>query len=96
MKPEQRKNRELTYQVGWKRGTIKTSPERNASSDAEQSPWFTRLAGALHRWNGEVLWRKAPLGKGSSAGVLMACLYVLPAVLFTMFVWVVYELSRLS
>ncbi|SDC24794.1 hypothetical protein SAMN02799630_00905 [Paenibacillus sp. UNCCL117] len=95
MEPEQRKNREITYQVGWKRGKIKPSEGRQPSADdRRQAAGSDRPEGRIYRWNRTFMWRSAPMT--DNPRVLLACLYVLPAVLFAMFLWAVFELSRLA
>ncbi|MUG73352.1 hypothetical protein [Paenibacillus validus] len=88
METENRTPREMTYQVGWKRGKIKHSPECG-TSDAPLVPGHP-----LQRWNQAVLWRKARVPGGS--GLLLGGLFALPAALFALFVWAVYELARYS
>ncbi|MEK8130615.1 hypothetical protein WMW72_22165 [Paenibacillus filicis] len=98
MEPEQKKNREITYQVGWKRGKITLAkPDHASIPDLPQTSDSSERAiqeSPLQAWNRMVLWRKAPVP--GNAVVLTVCLFALPAVLFTLFVWAVYELSRLS
>lgn len=94
MKPDNRTPREITYQVGWKRGKIRLSPD-GRTPDASQPGEAAHISEhALHRWNRAVLWRKAPVPGGSRW--LLAGLLALPAAVFALFGWAVYELSRYS
>lgn len=84
---QQRASREITYRDGRKRKTITGKGQFPApSSDAART--LSLPESALRQWG--LLWNEAPAPKG----ILKASIVVLPAVLFALFVWLAYVLSR--
>ncbi|ALS21058.1 MULTISPECIES: hypothetical protein [Paenibacillus] len=84
---KQRVSREMTYRDGRKRKTI-TGTGQAAALSSDEAGTLSLPESAWRRWG--LLWREAPV----PAGILKASIAILPAVLFALFVWMAYELSR--
>ncbi|MCZ8514380.1 hypothetical protein O9H85_18525 [Paenibacillus filicis] len=90
MDPNSRVPREITYRIGWKRGRmIPHDPLEPLESGGPSEP--PKTISPWERINRSAVWKTVPLGEGRF--VLMAAA-VLPALLFAMFLWMVYELAR--
>ncbi|TVY08294.1 hypothetical protein [Paenibacillus cremeus] len=99
MEPEQRTPREITYQVGWKRGKIVSSRD-NTDGTADRQETGSAIStqeqpagpiSAAQQWNETTIWKEAPFLSGR---VLQILAWGTPAVLFLLFVWMVYWLAR--
>ncbi|TDF95894.1 hypothetical protein [Paenibacillus piri] len=85
---KRRPEREITYQVGWKRGRIKLEPAvpvENGGSDARLVSEMPRLSRVEY-----ALWRPAATAKDE---IVLAALLVFPAAVFGIALWLVYKLS---
>ncbi|MBP1154813.1 MULTISPECIES: hypothetical protein [unclassified Paenibacillus] len=86
---QQRAAREITYREGWKRKTITRKGEAPAPPSGQARP-LSFPESSTRTWG--LLWREAPAPRG----ILKVSIVILPAVIFVVFVWMVYELSRYS
>ncbi|WP_010499759.1 hypothetical protein [Paenibacillus elgii] len=92
MKPEERAPREITYRIGWKRGTIDPNGSRPPAAVSGHSPDMSIIRDSrLQRWNCSYLWRKAP---SPGLRTLQVAVFAMPVLLFGLFLWMVYELAR--
>ncbi|RKN85059.1 hypothetical protein [Paenibacillus ginsengarvi] len=92
MGEERRKNagsRELTYQVGWKKGKLKVG--ENGRVTSSESAVFFMEKKSWQRMLERYAWREAPLVPDKALGAL---LWASPAILFGLTWWGVYLLSR--
>ncbi|WP_409345803.1 hypothetical protein [Paenibacillus sp. MBLB4367] len=85
-------DREITYQVGWKRGKIQAaengSPVKNGNPGGKTPHFVIETRGAkLLR----AIWRPVPAAPASVSGAL---LFALPVISFAVTLWLVYRLSR--
>lgn len=87
MEPEQRTPREMTYRDGWKRGKI-VAGGKNADA-----PLSKKIISTAERLNEERVWKEAPIAPDR---LIQTAVLVLPAVLFILFVWMVYWLARFT
>ncbi|WP_258212740.1 hypothetical protein [Paenibacillus radicis (ex Xue et al. 2023)] len=92
MEPEQRTEREITYQVGWKRGKIKLNLAHPVESGepSVQIQGDENLLSRLDNWNLRWLWRSAGLIKDEA---LQVVLWVFPVIVFGVSIWLLYQLS---
>ncbi|WP_207953001.1 hypothetical protein [Paenibacillus agricola] len=85
MEPVQRKAREITYRVGWKRGTMVHPAGRPIGNPASiQLPW-------VHRLNIASIWSHAGT---APIRVLLMGLWVFPVVIFIGSLWLVQMLTK--
>ncbi|NOU97906.1 hypothetical protein GC093_32470 [Paenibacillus sp. LMG 31456] len=92
MEPEQRTEREITYQVGWKRGKIKlnTAHPVDCGEPAAQIEGTKNLLSGIDSLNLRWLWRPVGLIKDE---VLQVVLWVFPVIAFGISMWLIYKLS---
>ncbi|GMX60485.1 hypothetical protein Elgi_71760 [Paenibacillus elgii] len=92
MKPEERESREMTYRIGWKRGTIVPNGQRPPTAASAHSTDLSIIPESrIQRWNRSYLWRKAP---SPGHRTLQVAVFAMPALLFALFLWMVYELAQ--
>lgn len=92
MKPEERAPREITYRVGWKRGSIVPNGRRPPDAASGDTPDLSLIQESpMQRWNRTYLWRKAP---SPGHRTLQVAVLAMPVVLFALFLWMAYELAR--
>ncbi|SCW32834.1 hypothetical protein SAMN04487970_100322 [Paenibacillus tianmuensis] len=92
MKPEDRAPREITYRIGWKRGTIVPSGQGPPAAASGHSPDMSIIRESrMQRWNLSYLWRRAP---SPGHRPLQVAVFAMPVLLFALFLWMVYELAR--
>ncbi|WP_088835268.1 hypothetical protein [Paenibacillus tyrfis] len=92
MKPEERAPREITYRIGWKRGTIVPNGCRPPAAVSGHSPDMSNIRESrLQRWNSSYLWRKAP---SPGHRTLQVAVFAMLVLLFALFLWMVYELAQ--
>ncbi|GAA3400778.1 hypothetical protein ACFFNY_15645 [Paenibacillus hodogayensis] len=82
--------RELTYRVGWKKGTMQVGENGQVTGSASALVFMERkkYERLLDGW----IWREAPC---LPVRALVVVLYVLPVALFGLVWWLVYMLSAL-
>ncbi|SFL27756.1 hypothetical protein SAMN03159341_104401 [Paenibacillus sp. 1_12] len=85
MEPKQQREREITYQVGWKRGVISSNKPHAVELEAE-IPW-------VHRFNITFLWGQAAI---YPIGVLQVILWIFPILTFACTLWLIHVLSMQS
>lgn len=92
MEPEQRTEREITYQVGWKRGKIALKQDKTAvsSDDGTYPEHGGALIDRLFQWSVRYVWK--PAGAIPDK-VLKTMLIVFPLIAFALSLWLVYRLS---
>ncbi|MDF2962705.1 MAG: hypothetical protein K0S39_4440 [Paenibacillus sp.] len=90
MEPEQRTEREITYQVGWKRGKIRPHPNRNCLQSTDKAACAEAELFNNAGWNISWLWRPAGTIK---IEVLHVLLWLFPAVVFAISLWLISQLS---
>ncbi|SEB75177.1 hypothetical protein [Paenibacillus sp. GP183] len=82
------KQREITYQIGWKKGKI----QLQAQSDRVESDESSKLTqNILFRLHERFIWRVTPAAPESW---LFPLLYLLPALVFLLTFVLVYQLSH--
>jgi hypothetical protein len=79
MEPIQRRVREITYQVGWKRGKM-INPADNSAP---------KLLSWIHRFNIASMWRHAGT---APIGVMLILLWMFPVLAFICSLWLVHVL----
>lgn len=89
---DRKTEREITYQVGWRRGSIHYK-DKQPSAGSPPVPTPSGRADQAARWACKYLWREAPYPNGT---VLAAFLWAVPAVGFATVVWLVYRLASVS
>ncbi|MCP1311847.1 hypothetical protein [Paenibacillus tyrfis] len=91
MKPEEREPREITYRIGWKRGTIVPNGQHPPAAASGHSTDLSIIRESrMQRWNRSYLWRKAP---SPGHRTLQVAVFAMPVLLFALFLWMVYELA---
>jgi hypothetical protein len=82
------KQREITYQIGWKKGKIHMHDPSDLAEDAESSELTNNMLFHLHE---RFIWRATP---SSPKSWLFPLLYLLPALVFLLTFVLVYQLSH--
>ncbi|ULL14691.1 hypothetical protein DVH26_09630 [Paenibacillus sp. H1-7] len=91
MDPEQRTEREITYQVGWKRRKIALQQDKAQASNDESAKLVGHSAKErLLVWSFRYVWRKAVFIPDKA---LLVVLTVFPLIAFALSLWLVYQLS---
>jgi hypothetical protein len=82
------KQREITYQIGWKKGKIQKHDPNQSAVDAKRDQLTKSMLFRLHK---HIIWRVAPAAPKSW---LFPILYLLPALVFMLTFVLVYQLSH--
>jgi hypothetical protein len=82
------KQREITYQIGWKKGKIQLHAQSDLAESDESSKLTQKILFRLHE---RFIWRVTPAAPESW---LFPLLYLLPALVFFLTFVLVYQLSH--